>query len=573
MLVPLALALLSQPEEVSAGDPLPVVSVTAFKDGHALIVREADRMIDGRTLRLDGLPQPLLGTFWPYATEGAVVRSATATRWTEAGERPARSIPELIAANVGRQLTANLTEGEGTRTVSGRILPPPESVSVTLLDDGDGNLLSVPTVSLTSIRIDGEAITTVPTETDRVGLRLHVESGDGEPPGKATVGLMTVEKGIRWIPHYRLTLRDDGTAAYELRATIVNDLIDLNGARVRLVVGVPTFDFAGVADPIQLQANVAQAAGAMIAGGGYGRGDSNRFSNAVQTQIAGDWVREESDEAAAPEVTGSRQAEDLFVFELKNVTLAKGERMSIGVTEGELGYAHRYEVDLPILPPPELNLHYQQAEQYRTVARQLAQPAVRHRLAITNPAPDRTPLTTGPALLFRERDGGRQLLAQTLMTYTPVGGTTLIDLGTAVDVRVELDEEETGRTTNAMQRGGYAYERISLAGRITATSRKAEPITLRVRRYVPGPVGELGAGGTAKILAPFDPELHFGTLGLGGALGLGRTPDLVIAPTWWYAYRPDWYVSLNPTGRAEWTVELPPGKPVELPMAWHYYWR
>src|SRR5262249_11881742 len=64
-----------------ARDRLPVREVTAFKDGHAFVLREGSMQpdADGRVV-LEGLPVPVLGTFWPYATGDARVVSATAGR-------------------------------------------------------------------------------------------------------------------------------------------------------------------------------------------------------------------------------------------------------------------------------------------------------------------------------------------------------------------------------------------------------------------------------------------------------------------------------------------------------------
>ena len=83
LLAPLLLAM-------SAADvsPLPVQSITAFKDGHALVIREGERAVKGGEIKLDGLPNPLLGSFWPYTPdEGLRVVSATASRWEEDSER------------------------------------------------------------------------------------------------------------------------------------------------------------------------------------------------------------------------------------------------------------------------------------------------------------------------------------------------------------------------------------------------------------------------------------------------------------------------------------------------------
>src|SRR5262249_4202290 len=107
ILVPVALigAVLAQGERAAAKgarDPLPVREVTAFKDGHACVLREGSMQpdADGRVV-LEGLPVPVLGTFWPYATGDARVVSATAGRDRVVRQHEAVELRDWIDANAG----------------------------------------------------------------------------------------------------------------------------------------------------------------------------------------------------------------------------------------------------------------------------------------------------------------------------------------------------------------------------------------------------------------------------------------------------------------------------------------
>src|SRR5207247_6378725 len=49
---------------------LPIRDVTIFKDGHAFVLREGEMPVDAAgNVVIDDLPQPVLGTFWPYAVD------------------------------------------------------------------------------------------------------------------------------------------------------------------------------------------------------------------------------------------------------------------------------------------------------------------------------------------------------------------------------------------------------------------------------------------------------------------------------------------------------------------------
>ena len=113
-------------------------------------------------------------------------------------------------------------------------------------------------------------------------LRLKLNWGDQKPKQTAKVGLTYLQRGIRWIPQYRLTLNDDGSVKVQLQATLLNELTDLKNVRANLLVGVPTFDFKDTVDPISLQQAVAQLSQ-------YFQGPSqmsNSFSNGLMTQQA-----------------------------------------------------------------------------------------------------------------------------------------------------------------------------------------------------------------------------------------------------------------------------------------------
>src|SRR5262245_22929139 len=66
---------------LSALARMPVKEVTVFKDGHAYVVHEGAMPTDNGNVLLDLLPNPVLGTFWPYSMDkNATLHSVTAGR-------------------------------------------------------------------------------------------------------------------------------------------------------------------------------------------------------------------------------------------------------------------------------------------------------------------------------------------------------------------------------------------------------------------------------------------------------------------------------------------------------------
>jgi hypothetical protein len=54
---------------------------------------------------------------------------------------------------------------------------------------------------------------------------------------------------------------------------------------------------------------------------------------------------------SGPEVSDASQNEDLFLFTVKNVTLKKGQRLSLPVVESKMKYKDLYTLNLPFSPP------------------------------------------------------------------------------------------------------------------------------------------------------------------------------------------------------------------------------
>src|SRR5690606_29535017 len=158
-----------------------------------------------------------------------------------------------------------------------------------------------------------------------------------------------------------------------------------------------------------------------------------------------------------------------------------------------------------------------QGERIAELAGLLAAPKAEHVLRFSNDAD--VPLTTAPALVLK---GGR-VLAQGLMTYTPPGATSDVAINTAVDIRVELEEEETGREPNAFVRNGQTFGRVDLSGTVTLKNLKKAAVRLEVRRVV------LGVADSAS---------HEGTL---RQLGLAEAFAPASRPSWWGWWNWPWW--------------------------------
>ena len=594
-----ALAALTAPGGAEPAAPLsalarmPVKEITVFKDGHAFVLHQGRMPTDGAgNVLLDSLPTPVLGTFWPYSADKNVsLTSVTASQRRVRVERTALSLPELLEANPGADVT--LTDGlsapgfgpsgtapsfsaqivgvpQRSAEESAAISPPssdeklPQQGTVILLKTA-GGVSVLPLDRFQSITFKGAYKPTLAEEEFRSLLTLRLDWHGRAPAKTADVGMLYLQKGIRWIPSYKITIDGSGGAVVKLQATLINEMTDLTDVTANLVVGVPTFAFQGQADPIGLQQTLAQLSPYFSADADT----ANGFSNAVMSQAggfsaynrnsrAGERVNTNSAGDAAgpgggdPAALDATKNEDFFIFTVKHVTLGKGQRMVLPVAEYPLKYKDVYTLDLPYTPPLEVRQNYS-ADQQGQLARLLASPRVMHKLRFVNHSP--YPLTTAPALILRSD----RVLAQGLMTYTAVNSTVDLDLTTAVDIRVKKTEKVTGRVPSAEKWLGNAYGRVDLAGQISLTNFGARPITIEVTRQVLGTVGTADSGGTAEMLGALEDE------------DAAPAPDY---PVWWGWYGlPPWWSHFNGIGRIRWAVPLAPQKPTDLGYTWSYIWQ
>ncbi len=560
-------------------DAMPVTEVRVFKDGHAMVVHKGEMDVkSGNRVEFDDLPRPILGTFWAFSDQkNAPLKTVRSGKRLVTTKKTPLNYLEMLRANIGKRV--RIQEDRKSAPFEATIkevlrrevdelseLQPdsePENLRAT-----DSNIvmldLAPTTKSLRAMQIsdiqsleflDG-FVNKVADEEYRDLMTLEL---DAKNPNlqKATVGMAYIERGLRWIPSYRVNIDGKGKATVILQATLVNELVDLKNTKTHLVIGVPSFLFKDNVDPISLQHTVAQIESQMNR---QGRNQFNYLSNSIMTQqIAMPYQHEQTQPNAGsdrldlgPNVASEGKNEDLFVYTLDSVTLKKGERMQVKLAEFEMNYNDVYTLELPLTPPSELMRNV--PENVRgDMLRLLHSPKVMHKLRLKNAT--NAPTTTGPALIFKND----RVVAQSMMTYAPKGGTVDLDLTTAVNIHAGLHESETNRTPNAHRIDNHSFSRIEVEGDIQIKNLADKPVEVEVRRTVAGVMDSADNEGKTEQASQFDFESNI-------ALGLGSQYRNYFSWPYWWQY-------LNGIGQARWTVTMEPGSENTLHYKWHYFWR
>jgi hypothetical protein len=328
--------------------------------------------------------------------------------------------------------------------------------------------------------------------------RLEIDLGREAAGKPSTVRLLWFGEGIRWIPTYRVSGALVSDADLALQGEVLNEAEDLRDVAIDLVVGVPTFRFQDVASPLSLetalQASLRQAA-PQLAQQMMSNRLRNDFSNAqADFEVA---EGEATGLDAAPELATEAQ-QDLFVYGIGKATLAKGERASFPLWQSTAALRHVYTMDVRVVRNAQSGEHAYRSAKDATVrdvaalSRESSSP-VWHEIELANTSP--VPWTTGAALLLK----GDVPLCQNLLTYTPIGGKSLLPMTVAVDLRGTWTEQEVERTANVLSWSNAQYSQVRKKGTISLTSHRKEPSAVRATLAVGGRVEEASAGGTVVL--------------------------------------------------------------------------
>jgi len=575
----------------SAGEFSPkITDLTVFKDGHCLVMARGEAELKAGWCRTRDVPVPVLGTFWSFVEKpGAQVDFMKAGMVEATESRPCLTFEEIIKANVGKPVTITEQAKDGKPIVhTGKLRgilehKSPREAAVThttpqrydrytgryihavttretrtdnvthmasfVMVETDKGVELIQRANFRGITLADKHPATTHTETKRVReIAVHVTRKGKSLSGKATVGMVYLQKGVRWIPSYRVELLDGGKARISLRGTIVNDMADFENAHLRLVVGVPNFIMTGTLSPVALRDTALHLSSYFRPPSRSGSGSQFDFlSNAMMSQRAAPVVERGPQPPGGPNIPAEGQMEDLFLYDKAGISLKKGERAVVHLFDVTVPYEDVYVWEVPAAPPQELWRHVNSSQQ-RELARRLTGAKAMHKIRLTNTGT--TPWTTGPATVFR----GHAPLGQQLMTFTSINNKVDLPITIAVDLNTKKQETEVSRQRKALRLNGHDYTKVTVSGKLTLTNFKAKPVHLSVKRQLVGAVTK--ASGDGRILRS------------NTADGAGVNFEGYY---WWRWGWPWWWIRLNPLTEINWEATVPAGKAATFEYTYFYY--
>ncbi|HYN83820.1 MAG TPA: hypothetical protein VER32_01115 [Pyrinomonadaceae bacterium] len=505
----------------SASEFKPAVRrVAVFKNGYVFTYREGEaRPGDaGGWAYTTDVPSGVLGAVWGYTTSPrARVTQLLASEADKTTANRVANLAELLLVNEGSRArlhveladkSVKILEGTYVVLTPQRTFPvgqggegaradlpagAPSSLDIALTTDTGTTV--VPSSRITFVEIVGAPRWEKSVKTKE--RRLAIKSEGARAGESVGLGIAALERGIRWIPAYRLEARGEpvSEARLQLEAMVVNELTDVEDAEFYFVVGVPHFLFRDMLSPLSLS-------NAFAGVSSYFTTTQNLVSNSIMTQTAGARMGERmnrDDSFAAPptpqvnvpgeDVVPAMAADELFLYRASGLSLKKNERASVRLFSLTVPCTELFEWTID--DNTNLADSYSSAPLTRTMAHDLSR-GIWYALRLKNQTG--MPWTTAPVLNFRDW----KPLGQDMMAFTPAGTETVVRVTPATEVTGSHKLEEKARVRRALKgTDGYEYDLVTVEGTVNLRNLKRTAAQMRLTRPLTGEVVSTTDGGQA----------------------------------------------------------------------------
>lgn len=458
-----------------------ITGVSMFKNGYAVVVRETPILADG-SVSIRQIPQSSLGTLWFTASSGVKISDVVSSHEDKKGERDASSIDEILTANIGKEVRLGTRTGD---SVTGpEIIGTISSVTgqIVVLNSPNG-MIAVPKAIINSVGAkSGELLFKMPTYEQQRVIRIKTTGGAGK------ISMVSLERGITWAPAYAVDITDPDKLSIVGKATVLNDLADLDGIEARFVTGFPNIPFAGLPDPLTSGQPVDQFI-AMINGIGSANfdrapGSAGRAGEMMSQNAAA--PGEDFFTSFDPTLLPGLQEGELFFYRRPDVRMKRGDRAYYVLFRAEAPYETLYTWDIDDSIGNDTN--------YRPIPVSSADD-VWQSLRFKNTAGQ--PFTTAAATTFKNG----QIIGQDMLQYTSAGAEAKLRITKALDLRAEHSEEEKARTRGALVLPNYGnYDLVTIHGTLELTNMKATKVKVKVTKAFTGElISATGEPKSAKV--------------------------------------------------------------------------
>jgi hypothetical protein len=441
-----------------ANAQLAVKSIAVFKNGTAFIHKSGTVKTENSTFKWDkDLPLALYGTFW-FASPNGNIKSISSTTGKIESEEKWETFFELLKANKSKKATIFL---DGDKSISGTIqdVRGEREGNVILTTNDDFHVIK--STKISAVKIEGGM-----NETFRkVETKAYININFTNTNALQKLETMYLSKGFNWTPMYRLVLNSETEGQLYLKASLVNNGESFINTNMKLMVGSPNMYTTSQLSDL-LNFNTLRSASTL----------RTNFSN----KSSGFYKRSDNNEGSFGGNTTSIATglEDLYFFDLKGVTLNKGDRAFYPLFNTKVKVEHKYVCNLNA--NTTVNNNYFRGK----YGSENVGSTVNHQLKVWNKS--KNPFSSGTILINKIVDEEQQALATAKLDYTAINNCAYVTLSNAPDIEIKEEEKEIERTNTSKFWNNQKYIAIKVQSTITIKSYKQKDVQMEVKRLIYG---------------------------------------------------------------------------------------
>lgn len=445
-------------------------TLAVFKNGTTFFVKKQKVDASSSKWKMKEIPQATFGTLW-FSAQGNDIKSISSFQEEITEKQKVESILCVLKANIGKRASINVVLGGVEKVYEGTI----EEVKNTLLIfKSNTQWLNIEHTAVKNVSLFEKS----PSEYESKEKKRIIQLEFAKANKDQNIEMMYLQKGISWVPSYAIDLVSDTKAKLTLRATLMNDIEDIQNANLNFVVGVPNFAYSYLQSPLTSNESVITFINTLNQNSNVSPSFNRRSDNIVSQSLVNYASRdiEVFDEEIIFKGMEGQDAEDLFFYTLANVSLPKGGRAFYDILQTEIDYQHIYEVELR---GNNENTHYG-----KDFTQEENPNNVFHSIRLKNDS--KMPWTTGTALITKAVNNQSSPLSQDKLNYIPVGGKGKLKITIAPNISVKHSERELSRIENQKKKDGYTYDLVTVEGKIELKNYKDKAVKLNILRRITG---------------------------------------------------------------------------------------
>ena len=274
-----------------------------------------------------------------------------------------------------------------------------------------------------------------------------------------------------------------------MKATIINDIEDLENVDIFFVVGYPNFLYADKLSPMTLDESIEQFISSLSSSDSR-YGPHRRIDNLANVMAQSVSYNEDASFGAdsgydtIKGLSGTSE-EDLFLYNKKNINLKKGERAYYHIFSAKVDYKHIYKWEIPITTKVDSRGYFRSNQDNKT------REQIWHSIKLNNST--KYPWTTAPSFIVK----GTKPIAQDVIKYTPKKAKTDLKLTVALDIKTDRHETEVERDRN-VKLYSRKYDMVTVKGKLYIKNLKNKKITMEIKKELSGEVLETSYKGKIK---------------------------------------------------------------------------